>query len=148
MLLGVRIEKKQHLDEGIMAIIEFIQKKIPTARFSLPVKVRRRVPFPGRTRSKRSRATPSSCGGAGACGPTHLGYAVLLLEHGVLCVLPMLWAALLFSEAGCDFWAGWTGAAAATPPPPPVEGEQEVESGDLWCSKTLEDDGTFVLFIS
>lgn len=25
---------------------------------------------------------------------------MLLLEQGVLCVLPMLWAALLFSEAG------------------------------------------------
>lgn len=35
-----------------------------------------------------------------------LGYAVLLLEQGVLCVLPILWAALLFSEAGCDFWIG------------------------------------------
>lgn len=29
-----------------------------------------------------------------------LGYAVLLLEQGVLCALPILWAALLFSEAG------------------------------------------------
>ncbi len=47
-----------------------------------------------------------SCATAGLgalLGPV-LGYAVLLLEHGVLCVLPMLCAALLFSEAGCDFW--------------------------------------------
>lgn len=29
-------------------------------------------------------------------------YALLLLEQGVLWVLPMLWAALLFSEAGGD----------------------------------------------
>lgn len=43
---------------------------------------------------------------AGLCVPLGrvLGYAVLLLEQGVLCVLPMLWAALLFSEAGWDFW--------------------------------------------
>lgn len=61
-------------------------------------------------------------------GPARLGYAVLLLEHGVLCVLPMLWAALLFSEAGWDFWAGWTGAAATPPPPPPAEAEKEAES--------------------
>lgn len=46
-----------------------------------------------------------SCAAAGPCGLLGgvLGYAVLLLEHGVLCVLPMLWAALLFSEAGWDF---------------------------------------------
>lgn len=42
-----------------------------------------------------------------------LDYAVLLLEHGVLCVLPILWAVLLFSEAGSDFWAG--GAAGFSP---------------------------------
>lgn len=28
------------------------------------------------------------------------GYAMLLLEHGVLWVLPMLWLVLLLSEAG------------------------------------------------
>lgn len=44
----------------------------------------------------------SSCGTVGVCVPLGhaLGYAVLLLEQGVLCVLPILWAALLFSEAG------------------------------------------------
>lgn len=42
------------------------------------------------------------------------GYAVLLLEHGVLCVLPILWAALLFSEAGCDFWIGCVLAVSPT----------------------------------
>lgn len=72
---------------------------------------------------------------------------MLLLEHGVLCVLPMLWAALLFSEAGWDFWAGWAGAAATTPPAAPVEVEQEVESIHLWRLKTLEDTGTFVMFL-
>lgn len=47
-----------------------------------------------------------SCGTAGSCVPLGRaqGYAVLLLEQGVLCVLPILWAALLFSEAGWDFW--------------------------------------------
>lgn len=47
-----------------------------------------------------------SCGTAGLCVllACVLGYAVLLLEQGVLCVLPILWAALLFSEAGWDFW--------------------------------------------
>lgn len=35
------------------------------------------------------------------------GYAVLLLEQGVLCVLPILWAVLLFSEAGWGFWFGF-----------------------------------------
>lgn len=50
-----------------------------------------------------------SCATAGLGVPLGrvLGYAVLLLEQGVLCVLPMLWAALLFSEAGWDFWTGW-----------------------------------------
>lgn len=43
-----------------------------------------------------------SCATARLCVPLRriLGYAVLLLEQGVLCVLPILWAALLFSEAG------------------------------------------------
>lgn len=47
-----------------------------------------------------------SCGMVWLCVPLGraLGYAVLLLEQGVLCVLPILWAALLFSEAGWDFW--------------------------------------------
>lgn len=48
-----------------------------------------------------------SCGTAGLFASRWgrgLGYAVLLLEQGVLCVLPILWAALLFSEAGWDFW--------------------------------------------
>lgn len=58
---------------------------------------------------KTSPCEPSgpSCAAAGPpwC-PGILGYAVLLLEHGVLCVLPILWAALLFSEAGWDFWTG------------------------------------------
>lgn len=30
----------------------------------------------------------------------------MLLEQGVLCVLPMLWAALLFSDAGGDVGTG------------------------------------------
>ena len=42
--------------------------------------------------------------GRGPAGGSVLGYAVLLLEQGVLCVLPILWAALLFSEASWDFW--------------------------------------------
>lgn len=42
-----------------------------------------------------------------------LGYAVLLLEQGVLCVLPILCAALLFSEAG---WDGWTCCVPAVSP--------------------------------
>lgn len=43
-----------------------------------------------------------SCAMAALCVPLGcvLGYAVLLLEQGVLCVLPILWATLLFSEAG------------------------------------------------
>lgn len=44
-------------------------------------------------------------------------YALLLLEHGVLCVLPMLWAALLFSDTGWDFGTGCFG------PVPPEEGD-------------------------
>lgn len=52
-----------------------------------------------------------------------LGYAVLLLEHGVLCVLPILWAALLFSEAGWDFWVGWVGVGV-----PPADGVETQES--------------------
>lgn len=103
-----------------------------------------RFPFLGGGVGNRKRARnlrASSCeggGGAGPRGPAHLCYAVLLLEHGVLCVLPMLWAALLFSEAGWDLWAGWVGWAAGTepePPPPlllpPAERQREAESGQL-----------------
>lgn len=65
-------------------------------------------------------ANPVPCDPCGpSCGPAEgwgapsplapdwpQGYAVLLLEQGVLCVLPILWAALLFSEAGgWGFWA-------------------------------------------
>ena len=53
------------------------------------------------------------------------GYAVLLLEHGVLCVLPILWAALLFSEAGGDFWT------CCGPAVSPREGGRE-EGGGEW----------------
>ncbi len=44
-------------------------------------------------------------------------YALLLLEHGVLCVLPMLGAALLFSDTGWDFGTCCFG------PVPPEEGD-------------------------
>lgn len=46
---------------------------------------------------------------------------MLLLEQGVLCVLPMLWAALLFSEAGGD--VGTCCLPAGAP-----EGEEEEET--------------------
>lgn len=54
-----------------------VNKPVPVTRVALPVPRR-----------------------GGASHWAALGYAVLLLEQGVLCVLPMLWAALLFSETG------------------------------------------------
>lgn len=56
----------------------------------------------GNQQTSPSEPSGPSCAMAGLCLPLGcvLGYAVLLLEQGVLCVLPILWAALLFSEAG------------------------------------------------
>lgn len=74
-----------------------------------------------------------SCGTAGSCVPLGRaqGYAVLLLEQGVLCVLPILWAALLFSEAGWDFWVCCV--PAVSPRRRAGEGVERKGGGETWC---------------
>lgn len=71
------------------------------------------------------------------CSSSVVGYAVLLLEHGVLCVLPMLGAALLCSDTGWGFWTGW---ATAVPPGQTTRKRGRAQGEEDWTKDRRENE--------